>query len=794
MIRIELLNRGQSRPHMHTDVELAYILEGRAQVEINDKLYVLEKNGMIIVNSNNRHQIFEDSKNHDKKLWLCSIMLDYSELLEDLSKDFALFWCNSAVNDSGEYKILSGILDEILDSYEVSEAGNYMKKSLYYKLVGCLAEHFLVTGMSDQWSRKSNFEKEEMLQYMNANYFRPVTLKEMADKVYMSETAFSKYFKKIAGMNFVQYKNNIRLHHAVEDLLYSDKQMTRIAVDNGFSSPSFFNRVFKSVYHETPTEFREKAGIHSDQETEKKPEGYREFVASYLENKSSEKDGEAEECYVYAAMDQYQSYRKIWTQGVNLGDAAAILAARTQDQIRFVHGNIHFKYGRVCNLLGWDMKLRESHSFAALKFDDVDMVLDFLADEDIIPIIDLGDKPKHTLRDFDQVIYMEPRKKVYETLDEYKKVLEMFMSHVIRRYGEAWVNQWIFDVWFDPGEAYQNSVVIRMEDYDYTEVFEATAKIIKSFGKNIRVGGTGFVIGNMHRPVIHFLEKYKNLSNPPDFLSTYWFPYGHIDENDVLGSAISPHTEFVSRERERYKSFIKQYSLENVPLYVMEWNMSLSQRSFYNDGCGKGALMLKNMTENLECAHMCVYNLLSDEGADYYDLDQMLIGAAGLLTKEGIAKPCYYALLFMSWLESYVVEMGDGYIITTNRSGIYKILCFNYKAIGQVFYLRRESEFNINDLKDIYVDNREKTFHFSMSPVSSGTWRLHRYRVYPQYGSVLGIWEQLGQDTSVREDVEYMRRVCTPRIEGEKIQCQGSAMNLTETLQAHEMRMIVLSR
>ena len=125
--------------------------------------------------------------------------------------------------------------------------------------------------------------------------------------------------------------------------------------------------------------------------------------------------------------------------------------------------------------------------FAALKFDDVDMVLDFLADEDIIPIIDLGDKPKHTLRDFDQVIYMEPRKKVYETLDEYKKVLEMFMSHVIRRYGEAWVNQWIFDVWFDPGEAYQNSVVIRMEDYDYTEVFEATAKIIKSFGKNIRV-------------------------------------------------------------------------------------------------------------------------------------------------------------------------------------------------------------------------------------------------------------------------------------------------------------------
>ena len=639
------------------------------------------------------HRLLEDREMSEDSLWLCSVLLDYGELLEDLSRDFALFWCNSAVTDSGEYKILSGILDEILESYEVSEAGNYMKKSLYYKLVGCLAEHFLVTGMSDQWTRKSNFEKEEMLQYMNANYYRPITLKEMADKMYMSETAFSKYFKKIAGMNFVQYMNNIRLHHAIEDLLYSDKPITRIAVDNGFSSASFFNRVFKSVYNTTPTRFRENAGVQPEREDHPKPEGYREVVAAYLENKTADMDMEKEEKYIHTAMDQYHCYRKIWTAAVNLGNADTILTARTQKHIRFVHRNISFKYGRICNLLGWDMKLRGNHSFSALKFDDVDTVLDFLYDAKIIPIIDLGDRPRHTLRDYDRVIYMESRKKVYETLDEYKKVLEMFLGHVVRRYGEEWVDQWIFDVWFDPGEAYQNTIVVRMEDYDYTEVFETTAKIVKSFGKNIRVGGPGFVIGNMHHPILRFMENCRKLPIPPDFLSAYWFPYGYIDESDVLGSVICPHTEFIARERKQYENFIDKYGLADIPLYIMEWNMSLSQRSFYNDGCGKGALMLKNLTENLECARMCVYNLLSDSGADYYDLDQMLIGAAGLLTKEGIAKPCYYALMFMSWMENDVVDVGDGYMITTDRRGVYKILCFNYKAIGQVFYLRRESEF-----------------------------------------------------------------------------------------------------
>lgn len=402
MLELQFFNSEQSHEHIHTDIELIYILEGRVRVEINDKTYVLEKNGMIIVNSNNRHRLLEDREMSEDSLWLCSVLLDYGELLEDLSRDFALFWCNSAVTDSGEYKILSGILDEILESYEVSEAGNYMKKSLYYKLVGCLAEHFLVTGMSDQWTRKSNFEKEEMLQYMNANYYRPITLKEMADKMYMSETAFSKYFKKIAGMNFVQYMNNIRLHHAIEDLLYSDKPITRIAVDNGFSSASFFNRVFKSVYNTTPTRFRENAGVQPEREDHPKPEGYREVVAAYMENKTADMDMEKEEKYIHTAMDQYHCYRKIWTAAVNLGNADTILTARTQKHIRFVHRNISFKYGRICNLLGWDMKLRENHSFSALKFDDVDTVLDFLYDAKIIPIIDLGDRPRHTLRDYDR--------------------------------------------------------------------------------------------------------------------------------------------------------------------------------------------------------------------------------------------------------------------------------------------------------------------------------------------------------------------------------------------------------
>lgn len=795
MLDVQIINTEQIQFHLHQDVELIYVMEGKACVHINDKAYDLEKNGMIIVNSNNRHCIYRHKDNNNNSWWLCCIRIGYRELLEDLQSDFALFWCNSAVSDSRDYQGLSAILDEILGAYTVYNAGNYMKKSLYYKLVGCLAEDFLITGMENQWSKKSRFEREEMLQYMNANYFRPITLKEMADKLYMSETAFSKYFKKTAGMNFVQYMNNIRIHHAVEDLLYSDKPITRIAVDNGFASPSFFNRVFRSMYNMTPTEYRDSA---------KKPDGAgkeeilpvdcREVVAGYLEGKNDPSLRQQLERFINADMEKYRSITNIWTQALNLGDARELLSARIQRQIIFVHKGVGFTFGRITNLLGWDMKLRENHDFTQLNFQIVDEVLDFLTDQGIIPVIDLGDHPRHTLRDFDRTIYMEERRKLYQSLDEYEKVLGLFMEHVIRRYGTEWVGQWMFEVWFDPGDAFENAIVTQMEDYDYTQVFEETSRIIKGYSKGIRVGGAGFVLGNLHFPIKEFLLHCAELPQPPDYISMYCFPYCHIDENDILGSAIRSHTRFMSIELENYKKFASDYGIEHIPLYIMEWNMSLSQRTLYNDGCAKAALMLKNMTDNLEGAWMGSYSMLSDVDSDYYDSPRMFIGAAGLLTKEGIPKPCYYALEFMSRMDDQLIACGDGYMITCNRGGKYKILCFNYKEIGQVYYLRRESELKFRDDDQLYTDQLDLTFYFSLTHMDRGIWKLHRYRISPSYGSAIELWDQLGQDTSTRSDVEYMRRMSTPRVEGENVVCSNGTLTLEECLSSHEMRLIVLTR
>jgi AraC-like DNA-binding protein len=101
---------------------------------------------------------------------------------------------------------------------------------------------------------------EKLIEFMNANFSRPVRLAEAAELVNMAETAFSRFFKAKTGINFVDFLNDIRLGHASRLLIDSKDPISNIAVACGFTNISNFNRTFKREKGLTPKDFRAKHG------------------------------------------------------------------------------------------------------------------------------------------------------------------------------------------------------------------------------------------------------------------------------------------------------------------------------------------------------------------------------------------------------------------------------------------------------------------------------------------------------------------------------------------------------
>ena len=71
------------------------------------------------------------------------------------------------------------------------------------------------------------------------------------DKSYLCRT-----FKKYMGCTMTDYLNDIRLKQAAFQLLYTDKTIASICTEIGFSSISYFNKVFKRKYSMAPNNFR----------------------------------------------------------------------------------------------------------------------------------------------------------------------------------------------------------------------------------------------------------------------------------------------------------------------------------------------------------------------------------------------------------------------------------------------------------------------------------------------------------------------------------------------------------
>jgi AraC-like DNA-binding protein len=101
---------------------------------------------------------------------------------------------------------------------------------------------------------------EKLIEFMNANFHRPVRLAEAAALVNMAETAFSRFFKTKTGVNFVDFLNDIRLGHASRMLIDTKDSIADIASACGFTSMSNFNRTFKREKGKTPKDFRAKHG------------------------------------------------------------------------------------------------------------------------------------------------------------------------------------------------------------------------------------------------------------------------------------------------------------------------------------------------------------------------------------------------------------------------------------------------------------------------------------------------------------------------------------------------------
>jgi len=95
-----------------------------------------------------------------------------------------------------------------------------------------------------------------VVNYVMENYQNSITLAEVATLVGMSETYFSRFFRKATGNRFSDFVNRIRISKACELLAHTEQYITTICYEVGFNNVANFNRRFYDHKQITPSDYR----------------------------------------------------------------------------------------------------------------------------------------------------------------------------------------------------------------------------------------------------------------------------------------------------------------------------------------------------------------------------------------------------------------------------------------------------------------------------------------------------------------------------------------------------------
>ena len=121
-------------------------------------------------------------------------------------------------------------------------------------LATILAKHLLLENIVKP---KSLSTLDTLVDFINQNIHSPLSVEYIAQQNFVSVSLIYKLFYKNFNTSVKDYINKRRCELALSLLMFSDKSLNDVAFEVGFSSLSYFSKVFKKLYGVSPLKYRQ---------------------------------------------------------------------------------------------------------------------------------------------------------------------------------------------------------------------------------------------------------------------------------------------------------------------------------------------------------------------------------------------------------------------------------------------------------------------------------------------------------------------------------------------------------
>jgi xylan 1,4-beta-xylosidase len=403
-------------------------------------------------------------------------------------------------------------------------------------------------------------------------------------------------------------------------------------------------------------------------------------------------------------------------------DLDSVRAATAMQYVRF-HAILHDENG----IYDEDAKGRPVYNFSYL-----DQIYDGLLDRNIRPFVELSFMPRKLASSLTpHPFWYKPLVSPPNNYAHWDDLIAEFTRHLIARYGEPEVEQWYFEVWNEPNLDFWGG---RPNESTYYELYDHTARAIKSVSPNLRVGGPATAQAAW---VDSFIRHCVDNHAPMDFVSTH--VYGNDRSEDVFGTHESiRRRDMVGRAVKKVYDQVHASPRPGLPIIWSEYNASYMNEAAVTDSPFMGPWLANNIRECDGLVTAMSYWTFSDVFEEQGIVKRPFYGGYGLIAEDQIPKAAFNAFRLLHMLgDQRIAVASDNALVTRGADGQLAIALWNYAAPEEAGS-PREMRLAIEGL--------------------AGPHRARIQIVDAQHGSPLAAWEAMGRPAfPTRQQIQLLR-------------------------------------
>lgn len=248
--------------HFHPEYEIVYIEGATGTRHVGEHISTYERSDLVLIGSNIPHLNFDYGVTTSYQKVVAHIKKEFVqqhlELITELHPLLQLFE-KSKHGVAFKGKIKDQVGAKLFGFEKLKPFEQYLELIEVLQMLAATNDYELLheKAFTKKQSEREQGRIRNIYAFVDKNYHQKIELNKMATMSNMSKEAFCRYFKKATNYTFIEFLNRYRISHSKRYLM-TGKSVSEACFSCGFESLSYFNRTFKKITSENPSEFRKR--------------------------------------------------------------------------------------------------------------------------------------------------------------------------------------------------------------------------------------------------------------------------------------------------------------------------------------------------------------------------------------------------------------------------------------------------------------------------------------------------------------------------------------------------------